>query len=438
MTQYPKILIIGQSFNKMTGGGVTMSNLFKGWPKDRVAVASNTNLYSSLDTSVCDTYYQLGYNGKLHPFPLSIILPKTTCGLLPVKNNNNATTTAPAAAAQSGKYKSLYNILCTLMHFFGVYNLFYKLKITPDFKKWVQEYNPDVIYTQLASLELIRFVQELHNTTGKTVAIHIMDDWPLTINKPGIFYNYWQKRIDTEFRQLMQHSKILMSISDAMGDEYKERYGHNFIPFHNPIDIKQWKPATIKDYVNKNTFTILYAGRIGYGIGSSIGEIAAAVNEIALTNKSIVFEIQTPDKEALDKIVTYNEQVKWMKPIAYGDLPAKFANADLLLLPQDFDAESIKYLKFSFPTKVSEYMISGTPILVYGDKSTGLTKYAISGQWSYIVTENNKAKLVQAITELYNKPGLREQLATLAQQIAEANEDDRTVRDNFRKSLIVN
>jgi glycosyltransferase involved in cell wall biosynthesis len=438
MTEYPKILIIGQSFNKMTGGGVTMSNLFKGWPKDRVAVASNTNLYSSLDTSVCDTYYQLGYNGKLHPFPLSIILPKANCGLLPVKNNNQETAAAPATAAQSGKYKALYNILCTTMHFFGVYNLFYKLKITPAFKKWVQEYNPDVIYTQLASLELIRFVQELHNITGKTVAIHIMDDWPLTINKPGMFYNYWQKKIDTEFRQLMQQSKILMSISDAMGDEYKERYGHNFIPFHNPIDIKQWKPATTKEYRNKETFTILYAGRIGFGIGGSIGEIAAAVNEIALTNKSIVFEIQTPDKEALDRIVTYNNQVKWMKPIAYNELPSKFANADLLLLPQDFDADSIKYLKFSFPTKVSEYMISGSPILVYGDKSTGLTKYALSGKWAYIVTENNKTKLVQAITELYSKPALREQLATLAQQIAEANEDDRTVRDNFRKSLIVN
>jgi glycosyltransferase involved in cell wall biosynthesis len=438
MTQYPKILIIGQPFNKMTGGGVTMSNLFKGWPKDRIAVVSNTNLYSSLDTSVCDTCYQLGYNGKLHPFPLSIVLPKINCGLLPVKNNSEQTAAPAAKAVTSGKYKSVYNIISALMHFFGVYNLFYKLKITPEFKKWMEEYNPDVLYTQLASLELIRFVQQLHNSTGKTVAIHIMDDWPLTINKPGIFYNYWQKRIDTEFRQLMQHSKILMSISDAMGDEYKERYGHDFMPFHNPIDISTWKPAAVKDYSNKETFTILYAGRIGYGIANSIGEIAAAVNEIAGTNKNILFEIQTPDKEALDKIVSYNGHVKYMQPIAYTALPAKFAGADVLLLPQDFDAESVKYLRFSFPTKVSEYMISGTPILVYGDKSTGITKYAISGKWAYIVTENDKVKLVNAINELYNKPALRKQLAQLAQQIAEAKEDDRTVRDNFRKSLIVN
>jgi hypothetical protein len=29
--------------------------------------------------------------------------------------------------------------------------------------------------------------------TGKPVAIHIMDDWPLTFIEPGIFNFYWKK-----------------------------------------------------------------------------------------------------------------------------------------------------------------------------------------------------------------------------------------------------
>lgn len=435
MTQYPKILIIGQSFNKKSGGGVTISNLFKGWPKDRLAVASNTNLYSDLDTSVCNTYYQLAYNGKLHPFPLNIILPKIKTGLLPVTNNTAAASTA--APVKSGKFKFIYSFLSAAMHFFGLYNVFYKLKITPEFESWVTEYNPDVIYTQLASLELIRFVDALKERTKKPVVIHVMDDWPLTINKPGILYNYWQNRIDKEFRQLLAKS-VLMSISNTMGEEYKKRYGRDSVAFHNPIDIDFWKPPVTKDYTLNGTFKILYAGRIGFGIENSIAEIAAAVTEVAAENKNIVFEIQTGDGEALQKLVQFNNHVKWVQPTSYNALPAKFAAADLLLLPQDFDEKSVRFLRYSFPTKVSEYMISGTPVLVYGDESTGLTKYALKEQWAYVVTENKKQALVAAIKELYNNQTLRSSLAQKAQAIAIEREDAVKVREAFKNSLVIN
>ena len=434
MKHYPKILIIGQSFNKKSGGGVTISNLFKGWPKDRLAVASNTNLYSDLDVSVCDTYYQLGYNNKLHPFPLNIMLPKINCGILPVA----AATTANEIPVKSGKYKFIYSALTAVLHFFGLYNVFYKLKISPHFAVWVKEYNPDIIYTQLASLELIHFTDQLHMLTGKPIAIHIMDDWPLTINKPGILYGYWQKIIDKEFRQLMDKTEILMSISNAMSEEYKTRYNKIFMPFHNPIDINFWKPETAKTYAVKNHFSILYAGRIGFGIKHSIAEIAGAVNEIAAVNKNIVFEIQTGDEAALQQAVSLTANVVWVKPTAYTALPSKFSAADLLLLPQDFDKKSVQFLRYSFPTKVSEYMISGTPVLVYGDERTGLTQYALKDKWAYVVTQNTRAALVKAITELYSNLSLREELGNRAQQIAIEREDAEVVRENFRQSFILN
>ena len=35
----PKVLIIGQPFNNDTGGGITLTNLFNGWDRDKLAVA---------------------------------------------------------------------------------------------------------------------------------------------------------------------------------------------------------------------------------------------------------------------------------------------------------------------------------------------------------------------------------------------------------------
>jgi hypothetical protein len=40
MKDYPKILIFYQPFNSYSGGGITLTNLFLGWPKERLAVLS--------------------------------------------------------------------------------------------------------------------------------------------------------------------------------------------------------------------------------------------------------------------------------------------------------------------------------------------------------------------------------------------------------------
>jgi glycosyltransferase involved in cell wall biosynthesis len=433
--QFPKVLIIGQSFNKKTGGGVTLTNLFTGWPVDKIAVTSNSNMAASLDTTVCSTYYQLGYNGKMHPFPLNLVLPKVYTGLLPIQQQT--AVVGNAHPTQGGKFKHIYKILTMLLHFTGLYNVFYKVPISDDFAKWLKAYNPDVIYAQMDTLESIKLTGDIQKLTNKPLVIHMMDDWPTTVSKPGILYWYWKKVIDKEFRKLLSRCAVLMSIGDAMSDEYKERYGHAFVPFHNPIDVNFWKPATVKDYTVKNKFTILYAGRIGFGIESSIIEIAQAVEAAVATHPNIVFEIQTPDGEALAGKVNIGNNIKLVTPTAYSELPAKFSGVDLLLLPQDFDNKSVNFLRYSYPTKASEYMISGTPILVYGSTTTGLTQHALKYKWGYVVVENNKEALVKAILDLYENGALKQQLAKRAQEYAMANEDAVKVREKFKQSLIL-
>jgi glycosyltransferase involved in cell wall biosynthesis len=434
---YPKVLIIGQSFNKNSGGGITISNLFYGWPKDSLAVASNDNLRSDIDISVCEQYYQLGYNEKLHPFPLNLFLPKIKCGVL-INNKKSYIELKQEGNAIKGKYERIYKLLSAALKFLGIYNVLYKLKITPEFKEWVTAFNPDIIYSQLSTLELIRFVSEIHKLFYKPVALHIMDDWPSVINTPGLLFPYWKKVIDREFRELLDKSSIFMSICESMSEEYKIRYNKEFIPFHNPIEIGNWLPYSKTDWSLKDKFTILYAGRIGRGIKKSVFEIAKAVNSISKINNNVVFEIQTNNLFDLKKLIRFNDHIKWVKPIEYTELTKRFSNVDLLILPEDFDSASIEFLKYSIQTKVPEYMISGTPILVYADKRTALAKYAIRDGWAYVVTNNDGILLMQALEKLYSNQSLRKELAERAREIAIQNEDAMIVRENFRKNLILN
>jgi hypothetical protein len=192
---YPNVLVLGQSLNKKSGGGITLCNLFAGWPKTNLAVASSDNLRSGLDTSICRQYYQLGYNSKLHPFPLNLFLPKIQCGIIIQENENNEFKSNNRSVTP-GKYKRIYNLISAFLKFVGVYNVLYRIKITPEFKEWISLYKPDIIYSQLSTLELIRFVSEVQKLTEKPVVVHIMDDWPRSINVNGLLYSYWKYVID--------------------------------------------------------------------------------------------------------------------------------------------------------------------------------------------------------------------------------------------------
>lgn len=433
---FPRVLIIGQILNEKNGSGITLSNLFKGWPKDKIAVATNIYLKSDMDFSVCEIYYQLGYKNKQHPFPLGILHPKIKCGIIQKKNTPSNNKGETYKARKSFGFNKIHAFLDSSLTFLGLFNFVYKLQITEDFKDWIAEYNPDVIYSQLSTLELIRFVNKVKVATNKPLVIHIMDDWPAKISQPGLLNNYWKNRISKEFRNLLDKSSALMSICETMSEEYKIRYGKNFIPFHNPIEIDHWLPTSKTQWRVDEKFTVLYAGRIGRGIKNSLVEMALVVNDLYQSGINVIFEIQSPDTRGLENMISANECIKFLNPIKYSELPKKFSGADLLFLPEDFDNDSVEFLKFSIQTKVAEYMISGTPILVFADNRTALAKYALKDNWALVVTENNRSNLTKALNELISNHQLRIQLGTKAKEIAIKNEDASIVRTNFRKVLI--
>ena len=77
----PRVLIVGQPFNNATGGGITLSNLFAGWDKDKIAVACFSYYFSvPVDTTICDRYYQLGFEDNKWFFPFSLIQNKHYSG----------------------------------------------------------------------------------------------------------------------------------------------------------------------------------------------------------------------------------------------------------------------------------------------------------------------------------------------------------------------
>ena len=131
--------------------------------------------------------------------------------------------------------------------------------------------------------------------------------------------------------------------------------------------------------------------------------MAEAIGNLNLKDFEIELHIYaTSNNPVLDELAKF-DYIKLNAAVAHSELPGIFSKSDLLLLPNDFDSKSISFLKYSMPTKASEYMVSGTPILLYSSIETAVTKHALKYNWAYVVSEKNTKKLEFAIAELYKK-----------------------------------
>lgn len=437
-THYPRILIVGQSFNRHSGGGITLINLFQGWPVENLAVAS-TNI-DLTQNKICTNYYQIGNEEERWAFPFNYLQRKLASGRVQVSQetgeNPNLALGFNSRPKSSGFKERLKKTVVDGLHFLGIYYTVYEYRLSEKFLNWVAEFKPDIIYAQATSLPMIRFTQSLIDKTGLPVVIHIMDDYISTINQPGLLYKYWARVIDSGFRGLINGNSLLMSICQEMSDEYSDRYGKRFIPFHNPVDIADWQAFARTNWDTQEVFTVLYAGRIGIGTEQSILQVAAAVDRISRKGKAVRFWVQstTTDAEVLAKLASF-QNCEVVPPVAYKDLPQRLSSVDLLVLPIDFDKDGLKYIRLSMPTKVSEYMATGTPILVYAPEETALSAYAIRMKWAKVVNEADSLQLAHAIASLAESQPEREALGTRAKEIARLYHNAPEIRENFRSVL---
>lgn len=429
--KYPRVLIIGEYFNLRSGGGITLTNLFYGWDKNNIAVVSRE--INNPDFSVCKKGYRLGYLENKRRFPFNLRLWGGKTGSQEVSELTNPQIISCEKKTKKSDLKSLY---VEFLKWTNLINYKQELVISKELYQWISEFSPDIIYSQLSSLELIRFVGSLETKFNIPLALHIMDDWPLAIKKKGLLKNYWFKIIDKEFRMILSKASIRLSISEAMSEQYKSRYGYDFMPFHNPIDLQNWSQNSKMNYEVGVPFIILYAGRIGNGIQNCFLEIASAIDSLVKKGHHIEFHIQsTTNNAVLSKLIKF-EFVKIRSTGNYNDLPAILSKADALVLPGDFDKNSISFLKYSMPTKASEYMITGTPILLYSSEEIAITKHALKYNWAYVVSEQNIEKLANAIFKLYSSKEQREKLGHTAIQFARSNFDSVVIREQFRNMFL--
>lgn len=426
------LLVTANAFNTLSGGGITFTNLFKGWPKDKIATVHNDKIAPTTD--VCDKYYHLSKKEFPWIFPFS---------LANYFGGQEKFEGALRTAKSTGKGKSFKTDLLKYIQR-GTQAVFGDeiptgAVLTYDLKKWIKDFKPDVIYTILGNLQYIRLVRQIAHEFKIPVVVHMMDDWPSVMYKRGVFGPYRRWRMKVELQKIMNEAAVSLAICDSMARAYQERYGRPFKAFHNALEAEGWISKARKEWKRKSPFMVVYAGALMPD--SQLGSVKDVADCVASLNKSgldVEFKIYAPWYFAN----AYRDELERGKCVQVFDAPetmdieSLFTSANLLLLPVNFDDASVKYIRYSMPTKVPAYMFSGTPTLAYGPSEVVSIGYAQKFQWAYCVTNCDKKELADAIKRLISEEPLRKNLALRAQELAKERHDAVKVRADFHKVLI--
>jgi len=467
----PRVLILGRGFDAHTGAGVTLGNLFAEWPRQDLALVARLAAFPEPGNAA--SIYALGKAEEDWRPPLAGLRrepalagpleapaeqhgphapaepaephepaePPTPGGPAPgTDTSRTARAGTPRAALDAACRKAALAAIARL----GADQFLWRATLSAELAAWIRRFDPQVVYTNLESLALIRLARQIQAASQAALVVHMMDDWPASLYHEGLLSPLARHVIDRELRALLRSCSARLAVSDAMAAAYLTRYRLRFEVFANGVDVAAWAaaptaatPAPPADSPRgPRPRRLVYVGRIGRANASSLHEVAVAAGLLRGTDTPVTFDIYSPDDTTAEaRRLALEPAVGLHGRIAHEAVPATLASADLLVLPLDHDRREAAYARFSMPTKAVEYMASGRPILVYAPASHALALDARDKGWAEVVGARDPALLAAVAGRLLADPERCAALGAAARALAAERHDLSAIRARFREVM---
>jgi glycosyltransferase involved in cell wall biosynthesis len=425
---FPRLLFVTpHAFNHVTGGGVAFTNLFRGWPAERLATVHND--LQPVSEDVCRHYFALGED------EISLGEPFATLRrLLRRPRVELASPSSKSLVRSAGPVGFRRLALVVLGN-----SLPERTVLTPRLERWISDFRPEILYTILGGNGMMALIESIADRFDLPLVVHIMDDWPAVAYRRGLLAPFQRRAMAQRLSRLLKRAAVCLAISPAMAVAYERRYGRPFHDFQNTIDVERWRPTDKRDRAKNRLPELLYVGSIFANAQlDSLVDCARAVTALAAQGFPIRLVISSPT----DQVERFRNRLAigpaiQIEPVIAEDAAffARIAAADVLLVPSNFDRESVRFIRYSMPAKLPAYMISGTPILVYGSGETAQVQYAREAGWGHVVSRRDCAALAQGIRVIVEDHDLRRRVRDAALETVARHHDAAVVRPAFQALL---
>ncbi|MCX5070031.1 glycosyl transferase family 1 [Micromonospora lupini] len=425
--EFPRVLVVSHTpFSRVSGTAMTLSNLFSGWPRDRLGQVYTGNITPS--TEVCENYFHFPPRDHYLPIQYYSMRMLGWNGHTPLQQSRPIAA-VHAAAESRPTVARVYAQLRASADLSPI-------RVPPALIRWMRDFRPDVVYSMLGSVRLTRITALAARTCGVPVVPHFTDDWPATLHANGELFGRATRSVQETTARLVRLAPLGMVISQPMADEYARRYGIPFSPFVNCVD-ESFFAAPRSDSDRQRGVELVYVGALHLNRWESLRDIGAALDDVAQTGPAVRLTIHAPERD----LAQYGRHFADLRRVRLGpsltseEVPAALRSADVLVHIESFDEEIRRYTRYSVSTKIPQYLASGRPILGYGPAEVASMDHIRQAGAGVIVGTNDRASLVHDIAALCGDAALRERLARNGVEFARQEHAGESVAARFAATL---
>ncbi len=355
MEDFPYLLIVSENpFGFDNGFGVTLSNLFAGWPPERLRILYTSDQFQPDRSQFPDAI-------RAH-VPLS-----------------------------PGRRFAIPFLLGLKPEWRGNYS-------KPWLRSALSEFQPNLVYSFVHSDSTLRFADWLGKELEVPHVMHVADDG---LGKCDI----------SEIRKLCEGAGAHFAISETMAREYKDRYGHRWEVFHNGAHSDYFLSAEERDD-QASGLRIRYLGNLLPSQHfDALNDVIDAIIDLNSDGRKAMLELYGSETPAgcSDQLLR-NGSVKHLGSVSRREGIRLLQEADLLIIPASFSEAEQETYRFSFPTKLPEYLASGTPTIIYAPAYSAISNFCRENELGLLVDRRDSEALGRILVELKaDREAFREQ-----------------------------
>ncbi len=414
---HPQVVVVSAAPMSDPGAtGITLSNIFAGWPADRLSLVH----FDPDPAPPVRSAYRL--RAGLSVGPLRV--PDRLTGLLAGSSRRALRSSVPGeissvsstAGPPSPRRRAVRSARVITDALGG--------GLTPELLAFLDERPPEVVYSVLGSLTVTRAARLIAQHYGVPLVPHFMDDWPSTRYADGALFGVGRTLVGRAVAAVVRRAPVGLAISDAMAREYEQRFGGSFEVVMNTVAERDFA-AEVTVRPTRTGLRYLYVGGLHLGRVDPLLALAPLLAAADPTSR-LVLHTSAADHQRHRRRIEATPGVEHGGHLPPGAVAAALSAADVLVHVESFDPDYAAYTRLSVSTKIPQYMAAARPILAICPPGLASGRYVGSTGAGIAVPSASPESLGEAVARLAD-PDQRHRLADAGWRTAHAEHAQPTV-----------
>lgn len=291
----------------------------------------------------------------------------------------------------------------------------------------VQNYKPTVILAVFPKGEFLIAAYKVAKALNIPLIVHFHDLWGDNYREGSKA----KKLSDKYERIIVEYASKVYCMTSSQKDFLESKHNiqcellEHSVPSQQILDITT-NPVYLSSENRGNIRKIVYTGNISHKMNIDAMRVFKKAVELLPDNYEVLLYTSLT-KEQLIKEDLYNSRMKlgWATK---SEIQGILHKSDVLFLPLSFKNCAHSEVKTVYATKTLDYLISGSPILVFSPSDSFHSISAKAGGWGHVVDKDDPEMLAEQLQYLVNNKELALKVIEGAKREALRRSSDRIAK----------